>query len=106
MAFEQKLEDKITTTQRKLKELSIKMEKLDHDYNKLLKELELTPEQLKNYIENPENFTQPIWEQLQNEKKMLDEKLNLELSRASDPNKTKQAYSEKGTIQQHWLFVR
>lgn len=106
MALEEKLQDKIQRQQRKMKEISISLERLDRDYQKIFKELALTPEQLQTYMENPENFTPPIWEELQNEKKKLDEGLNLELTRVRDPKKLKKTYSENGSIQQHWLFVR
>lgn len=106
MSVEEKLENKIQRTERKLLELSIIMKRLDREYQKLMEELSCTPEQLKAYVENSENFSPPIWEQLQKEKKMLDEKLNLELSCVPDLAKTKKTISERGTVQQHWLFVR
>jgi len=106
MSVEEKLETKIQKTERKLLEMSIILKRLDREYQKLLDEMALTPEQLKAYVENPENFAPPIWEQLQNEKKMLDEKLNLELSCVPDLAKAKKTISERGTVQQHWLFVR
>jgi hypothetical protein len=106
MAIKEKLEEKIQATERKLNELSIRLKRLDEEYQQLLKEWGLTAEELKNHVENPENFDPSIWEELQKEKKKLDEKLNLELNSVSDPLKTKQAFSERGSIQQHWLFVR
>lgn len=106
MVIKEKLEEKIQATERKLNELSIRLKRLDDEYQQLLKEWGLTTEELKNHVENPENFDPPIWEELQKEKKKLDEKLNLELNSVSDPLKTKKAFSEQGNIQQHWLFVR
>jgi hypothetical protein len=106
MSVKEKLEEKIQKTDRRLNEFSINLERLDNDYQQMLKDLSLTPDQLKNYVENPNNFAQPVWDELQNEKKKLDEKLNLELNSVVDPLKTKQTTSERGTIQQHWLFVR
>lgn len=106
MPLQEKLENKIQQHQKKMKEISVSLEQLDRDYQQLLKEIALTPQQLQEYIENSENFTPPIWEQLQNEKKMLDEKLDLELSRVRDPIKMKEKFAENGVVQQHWLFVR
>jgi uncharacterized membrane-anchored protein YhcB (DUF1043 family) len=106
MSIKEKLEEKIQKTERKLNEVAISLKRLDREYQQLLEELALTPEQLSGYVENPDNFSPPIWEYLQNEKKKLDEKLNLELSHVSDPLKTKKTFSERGNIQPHWLFVR
>ena len=106
MPVEEKIEDKIQKTEKKLLELSVILKRLDREYQKLLDEMELPPEQLKAYVENSENFSPPIWEQLQNEKKKLDERLNLELSCIPDLSKTKKSLAEKGAVQQHWLYVR
>lgn len=106
MSFKEKLDEKVLKTQRKLNEFSIHLKRLDREYQQLLEELALTPEQLKNHIENSENFSPAIWEQLQNEKKRLDEKLNLELNSIPDTLKTQNTTSERGNVQQHWLFVR
>lgn len=106
MAIEEKLEEKIHRTERKLVELSLHIQRLSREYQEILEELALTPEQLKEFAENPANFPPPIWEQLQKEKKQMNEKLELELTNVRDANKTKKAIAERGTVQQHWLFVR
>jgi chromosome segregation ATPase len=106
MAVQEKLEEKIHRTERKLIELSLHIQRLNREYQQLLDDLALTPKQLQEFVDNPNNFSPVIWEQLQNEKKKLDERLNLELNNVHDANKTKAVYSEKGKVQQHWLFVR
>lgn len=106
MSFKEKLEDKIQNTERRLVELSLILKKLDREYQKLLDEMSVTPEAVKSFVENPDHFPPPIWEQLQNEKKMRDEKLNMELSCVPDLTKTKKTMSERSQIQQHWLHVR
>lgn len=106
MSVKENLEDKIQETEKKLHEISLDMKRLDREYQNLLDEIELSPLELKEYVENPKNFSAPIWEQLQAEKKMLDEKLNLELNNIPDLLKTQKVFSERGKIQQHWLFVR
>jgi len=105
-AGQAKLENKIDKTEKKLLELSISLKRIDREYQKLMEEMALSPQELKEYVENEENFSPPIWEQLQNEKKMLDEKLNLELNCVIDQDKTKKTITERGLIQKHWLFVR
>lgn len=106
MAIEEKLEERIHKTERKLIELSLHIQRLNREYQEILDDLALTPEQLKSFVENPANFTPPIWEQLQKEKKAMEEKLNLELNNVRDANKAKSTIAEKGKVQQHWLFVR
>lgn len=106
MSVEEKLEDKIKRTERKLLELSIFLAQLDNEYQKLLEEMSFTPAYLKEFVGNPDNFAPAVWEELQNEKKQLDEKLNLELSVLPDQVKTKKTLSERASVQKHWLFVR
>lgn len=106
MFNKESISDNILQTERKLKELSIKMEKVQQDYQKLLNEIGLSPEQISEYVDNPDNFSPPIWEMLQKERAHLDERLNLELSRIKDPRKNEKKYSDQAVIQQHWLFVR
>jgi hypothetical protein len=106
MLYKESISDKILRTERKMKELSIQMEKIKNDYQQLLEELSLTPQQISHHINNPENFSPPIWEKIQKEKAHLDEKLNLELSQIKDPLKNEKGYLEQATIKQHWLFVR
>lgn len=104
--IEQKLDEKIQRMDKRLKELAQLSQKIERDYQEMMKDLGLTPEELSKYFENRENFTQETWEQMEAEKKILDERLNLELDSLADPGKTKRSLSEKGRIMQHWLFVR
>jgi cytochrome oxidase Cu insertion factor (SCO1/SenC/PrrC family) len=106
MSLEQKLEANIQNTQLKMQQLAISMESLENEYQQLLEDLALTPEQLKDYAEDSSNFSPPIWEQLQNDKKKLDEKLDLALKSVRDPLKIKKTFSDQGLIQRHWIFVR
>jgi DNA-binding transcriptional MerR regulator len=106
MSLEQKMDEKFHTTQIKMKELSIEMGKLELEHQKLMKNLGLTPEEIQAFASNESNYSPPIWEQLQQEKKQLDEKLNLSLNNIRDPNKVKKTLSETASIQSHWIFVR
>ncbi|MBA3722704.1 MAG: hypothetical protein H0W88_09930 [Parachlamydiaceae bacterium] len=106
MFFNQKPEDRFQQTKTKMQELSINMEKLDREYQILLSTLGLNIGEIQGYVENPENFTQPIWERLQNEKKKLDEKLNLAVNSVQDLRKTKKTQSENGRVQPTWIYVR
>lgn len=105
MLFGDKLEEQVTNNEKKIRELSIRHEKLDLDVSNFLKELEVTPEQLSAFITKKENFTEDNWEELQNQKKKLDEKLDLELKNVRNPLKSKKALASLN-IRQHWLHVK
>lgn len=106
MVIEEKLGEKIHKTEKKLRELSLHIQRLNGEYQQCLEELNSTPEQLKNFAEDPDNFSESIWKQLQEEKKELDENLEKELNNVVDANKTKKTLSEKSKVQPHWLFIR
>lgn len=106
MTTEEKIEDKIHHTEKKLRELSIILKRLDSEYQQLLAEMELTPEQVKAYVENAEDFPPQVWAYLQKVKLRFDEGLNLAISNVPDVERTKKTLSERGSIQKHWLFVR
>jgi hypothetical protein len=99
------IEKKIQETDKKLKEFSITLKQLDLEYQQVLEELALTPEQLQEFV-SPDQFSPIVWEMLQEEQKEWDERLNLELNNIRDPLNTQKAIEEKGHVQQHWLFVR
>jgi hypothetical protein len=106
MSTKEDQKDIFQRKQLKINELSINMEKLDRDYETILKESGLNFEQIKNYVDNPDNFSQPIWQRLHVEKQKLSLKLDLALENIKDPSKLKRTFSERGKIQSHWIFVR
>lgn len=106
MSDKKNLDHQLQQTMLKMKELSIKKEHLAHTYQQLLTDLAMTPEEVLTYAKNPDNFSPPLWEELQNEKKKLEEELELELSQVRDPLKTKKSLSEQGLVKPHWIFVR
>lgn len=106
MVVKEKLEEKINQTERKLRELSIRLERFDQEYQEILEELGVTPSELTDFASNSDNFPSSTWKELQKEKEQIDLKLNLELNNVRDANKTAKRATERGFIQQHWLFVR
>lgn len=103
--FSQDTEEKLNLNEKKIRELAIRHEKLDNDVADFLKELEVTPEQLTAFISKKENFTEENWEELQNQKKKLDEKLDVELKNVRDPLKSKKALASLN-VNRHWLYVK
>lgn len=106
MFQERNLEEKLQHTEHKMNEFMIGLEKLDREYQSLLNTLGLTSEQIHAHLSEKNNFSQPIWEALQIQKKTLDDKLDLAVKGVKDPKKLQETFSERATVQQHWLFVR
>ena len=98
-------EDKSQKNESKIQELAIQIENLDRETAKLLSELDVTPEQLTSFIQKEKNFTEKNWEELQAEKKKLNEKLLRDLRSICDPRKTKKAYKDR-KVDNRWLFVK
>lgn len=99
------VEEKISLNDKKIRELSIRLEKLDSDVSEFMAELEVTPEQLSSFISHKANFTDNNWDQLQKHKKQLDEKLDVDIKNVRNPHKTKKALDSLH-VQRHWLHVR
>jgi len=107
MSLDEELKENIQTTHLiHMHELAIQMERMEKEYQELLQELGLTQEQLKKDIENPDNYSVPIWKILQEEKIRLNEKFSMELSNLPNPFKTLQRLAEQKEIKRHWIFVR
>jgi outer membrane murein-binding lipoprotein Lpp len=104
--LEKKLKEMVLIAQHKMLELSIQVENLDSRYQQLLDDIDSTPEQVKAYAENPANYEQPIWELLHNEKEKLENGYNHDINSVRDVNKVKKTFSERKSIQSHWIHVR
>lgn len=88
-----------------MNELEIRNETLDEQVKAFFAELNLTPQQLHAFVDNPDNFSKENWEAMQQQKQKLDAKLQLDLQNIRDPLKTKKTYANR-KVDQHWLFVR
>lgn len=88
-----------------LRELMYRSDELGIEEDKFFKELDIHPEQIAKFIEKPENFTPDNWNQMQEHKKKLDEKLDLSLKNIKNPLKTKKTY-QNNIIDNRWLFVK
>lgn len=106
MPFKENLEQEIQKNEMKLHELILSMKKLDTEFNFILNDLGISVEQLHSFIKKNENSTLPIWETLRQEKKKLDEKLDLSLKNVKDPVQLQKTFSEIKSIQPHWILVR
>ncbi len=110
MFFEQKnnvniLEQLLAKQDHATQELLIRMDVLDREVKGLMSELNVTPEQLTQFVENADNFTPENWEELQKQRQALDDKLQRELENVRDPSKAKKRQADRH-VAPHWLFVK
>jgi len=107
MFFEERnLQDKIESNEKKIKGLEQLVEGLDRDTKELFNEIQLSPDEIHQFISNKKNFTDSEWEQLQEQRKSADEKVKRELSAVTDPRIVKETMASSKNIQRHWLHVR
>lgn len=99
------LEQNTARLDKKIKEICIQTEKLETDIKNYFNENNINPIEVALYLENKENFSDDEWEFIQETRKKLDEKLNLNLSNIKDPVKAKKSYNDR-LVQPNWLFVR
>lgn len=105
MFLKDNIEEKLHLNEKKIRELSIRLEKLESDITNFLEELEVTPEQLSTFISKKENFTEENWLEIQKQKKQLDEKLDLDLKNVRNPLNSKKALASLN-VGQFWLHVK
>lgn len=98
-------EEKLKINEKKLRELAIRLESLDSEIHGFLNELNVTPEQLSAFVSCKDNFTDDNWEELQQQKMKLDQKLDVEIKNVRDPLKSKKALASLN-VARHWLHVR
>lgn len=105
MSLEIELEKQVEKNAKILQELTIQIEILNRQTDELLKELNVSHEQLTAFVGNKDAFTEDNWNDLVAQKKALDEKLLKALVNVRNPIKAKKAYQDRH-VQPHWLFVR
>lgn len=103
--FFEDLETKMQRQEKAIAESQIANENLDLEIETYLSDYNVTPIQLSQFIANKEHFSEENWEELQNKKKQLDEKLQRDLENIANPLKLKKAYKQR-KVETHWLFVR
>jgi ABC-type Fe2+-enterobactin transport system substrate-binding protein len=99
------LEELVERQQKQIKELTIRIEMLDREIDHLHQELKLSPQQVSEFLQNKSNFSEVIWEELQKQKQILDEKLQKELENLRQPQKTKEKLKDLH-LAQNWIRMR
>lgn len=105
MFLQKNPEDNLLDQEKKLQELLIQIENLDQASDKFLEELNVTEDQLTQFISNRHHFDEDTWATLSEQKKILDDKIETQLKSIHNPLKTKKTYKER-RIQNHWLYVK
>lgn len=99
------LEQKTLRNSRKLKEMSLLVEKLDRDVEQLFKERNIDPLQVTQFLAEKENFSESEWVEIQEANRALNKELEVALQNIRDPRKAQKAQSDRH-VQPHWLYVR
>lgn len=99
------LEQKTESNNKKLKEICLRIEKLDQDMEQLFKEQGINPIEVAEFLDKKENFTEKEWNEIQEARRILDKELKVNLKNIRDPRKAKKAYNDR-YVQPHWLYVR
>lgn len=86
---------------KRIQELENKNLLLDLEIAALLKEQNVTEQQLSKYLSMKESFSDEQWETLAAERKRLDDKLAHDLSLIQ-----KKRNKNQERVQQHWIFTK
>ncbi len=98
-------EEKSEKMGKKLKELLLRIEKIDRDIEVFLHEQCIDSQEVVTRMNNRGNFTSKEVEEIEAAGKILNETLGINLSNIIDPRKTKKTYKER-VVQPHWIYVR
>ncbi len=99
------IDQKIEKNEIALKKLITDIERLELETAKTFEDLGITQDQFVNYLENPEHFTESEWNDLEEHKKKLNQKLDLSINHINDPCKAAKTRADM-RLSQNWLFVR
>lgn len=95
-------EEIILKQERQIKELEIRMEQLQNHVGALYEEVGITPEQLDAAFKKSENFSPEEWEEIDLQKKKIEERVEQERIQLGSKPKERTI----PPIQNHWIHVR
>ncbi len=98
-------EQKATKQNKALLDLLIYIDSLDRDVKNLMTELKVSAEQIDLFVNHEQNFTAENWQELQTQRKLLDEKLTREKENIPNPVVNQQRQLEN-QLKSNWLFVK
>ena len=95
----------LETAEAKIQRLTQEFETLNEAIDRFFAEWNLDSDALAQFNQDREQFTSEAWEQLNEERLKLEEKLKSELDGVPNPLLTKKRYEER-KFSPHWLYVR
>lgn len=101
----EELESKLHRQLKACSEAEIQNEHLNEEIHSYFEEYSIEPKQLSAFISQKEHFCEQNWEQLQQEKKKLEDRLERDLKNIANPFRLKKVYKQR-KVENHWLFVR
>jgi hypothetical protein len=99
------IEQKSKSLEKKIKDTCSEVDKLNKDILHFLADRGINPIEVSEYLGNRGNFSDKEWEELQEVKTILEERLSRDLKNIRDPRKVKEAYNDR-QVRPHWIFVR
>lgn len=100
------LEQRLQKHDLNMQELMIRIDSLDREVKTLMDELNITPDQVSQFVASSANFSSEQWAELHNQRKALDDKLARDLSNIKNPKKTQQALQSQQHVTRNWIFVK
>jgi len=97
--------NKTKQNQRKLKEITLRMEALNQEIDAFFKEVGVSVEEFAKYASNSDNFTPQAWSEMEKRRKFLDERLQKELDSIQDPSRTKKSFDDH-SASRNWIPCR
>ena len=85
-------------------EINRKVKKMEEESAEFYRQCGFSPEQVKGYISNPDNFSRPQWHALEKERKRLEAMLECKID-AVEVRPIAHPFPHP-QIQGHWIFVR
>lgn len=105
MFLSHSLEEKIKQNEKKIKELELQHEALSREVNHFFRDLQFTPEQIDQILNNPANFTPEAWDELQKHRNEIEAKLDSKLKAINDPRAAQKNHASRN-LPHYALFVR
>ncbi|MEC7838532.1 MAG: hypothetical protein VX777_00680 [Chlamydiota bacterium] len=107
MFFESQ-QDKMRSLDKKIREITILMEKIDRDIETFFFENNINPIEVAerlSKLSKQENVTEEEWENYQEARRIVSEELKIDIETIENPEKAKKSYNDR-FVQPHWLYVR
>lgn len=86
-----------------LAQLSNQMKDLEAQAEQLMEKMGVDKGQVKEYVENPDNFSEEQWQEMQILQEALKKRISSELDNVPDVKRTERAFQELGVADRNWI---